>query len=175
MGIPFIMPKRPALTDATRPSLIGIANYLISLGEVRGAPEDRAMNHMRVQKLAYLAYGHHLVLKDDVLCDEAPQIWTHGPGFLSLFYALQHHRGAVDTLIRTPFETPTLEAHPVARAFLDAVEERYMHHTTHALAEIAHGPGSAWKQAAAEHDFRCPAGTVIAERHLRAGFAALGL
>ncbi len=175
MGELFSLPKRPAVTDATQPSLIGVANYLIKLGFLRDAPDDRAMSHMRIQKLAYLAYGHHLVLKDKVLCDEAPQIWTQGPGFLSLYYALQHHRGAVEAMIRTPFETPTLKDHPVARAFLEAVEERYMRHTTYALAEIAHGPGSAWKRAAAELGFQCPSNTIIPERHIRAGFASLTL
>lgn len=167
--IPF--PRRSPLPERERPSILAIANHLIALGDLRDDRAPRLMDHMRIQKLAYLAYGHHLVETDVVLCEEAPQIWPQGPGFIEIYLALQAVRGeAITHYIRTPYDTPNLDGHRATRDFLKRVEAHYARCDTLELAALAHAPESAWYRAASTVAFRCPRGTAIAPEHFRATF-----
>lgn len=170
------LPRTVAPANPEGATLIGIANHLIDLRTKPDAPASHAMTHMRIQKLAYLAYGHHLVVEQCLLCDEAPEIWHNGPGFRSLFLALQYAGPRpVVTPIRLPGGAPSLHDEPRARRFVERVAARYARLDTLALAELAHGPDSAWKLAAQAMDFRCAPGTVVPEMYLRLGFGRLAL
>ncbi len=147
-----------------RPSVIAVANRLIGLDPAQRTPDSCAMTHMRVQKLCYLVYAHHLIAHGTRPTEEQPELWTHGPGFTSLYLALQYAgTKPIDSLIRLPYGVPTLEPSGALAVFVDGIEARYAALPTLALSDLCSAEGGAWRRSAAKAGYRCPAGTVIAD------------
>ncbi len=147
-----------------KPSVIAVANRLIGLDPAQGTPASCAMTHMRVQKLCYLVYAHHLIANGARPTEEQPELWKHGPGFTSLYLALQYAgTRPIDSLIRLPYGVPTLNENGALAIFVDGVATRYAAMPTLALADLCSGDGGAWRRSAAKAGYRCPAGTVMAD------------
>lgn len=48
------------------------------------------IDHMKLQKLTYVAYGWWLAYQDIPVLNEQPQVWKLGPVFNSMYFALNH-------------------------------------------------------------------------------------
>lgn len=157
-------------------SVLAVANLFIRIGLEEPHTDACDMTHMRLQKLCYRAYGHHLQAFGEPLCEERPEIWPRGPGFLGLYLALQYGgRKPIRGLITTPYGTPTITADSRHAHFLRAVDRHYRLTSTLALSDLSHAQGSAWQRAAALYDYRCPIGAAVPDSLIRTEFAATGL
>ena len=54
---------------------LAIANYYIDKANV----EDTPLDHLRLQKLVYLAHGWHLAIHGRPLIEESVEAWKYGP------------------------------------------------------------------------------------------------
>lgn len=157
-------------------SVLAVANLFIRIGLEEPHADACEMTHMRVQKLCYRAYGHHLHAYGAPLCEERPEIWPRGPGFMNLYLALQHAgRKPVRALITTPYGTPMVAPDRREADFLRRVADHYRRTTSLNLAGLAHAPGGAWQRAAESHAYRCPMGSLVPDALIRAEFAAGGM
>lgn len=62
-----------------------IANEFIRLA----AAEGKALTHMQLQKLVYIAHGWNLAINGESLTHDAPQAWEFGPVYRELWKALR--------------------------------------------------------------------------------------
>jgi uncharacterized phage-associated protein len=78
-------------------SSLAIANEFLK----RAQDEGKALTHLHVQKLVYIAHGFNLALYGEPLIDEQFQAWEFGPIAPDLYRALRHYgSGPVTRLIR---------------------------------------------------------------------------
>lgn len=154
-----------------RASLYAVANRIIAFGLFQAGPGTPPMTPRRIQALAYLAYGHHLVVHLHPLCRYAPEAWREGPGFGDLAYALHTYGDEpVAREIAGPRGVEALPAGP-ARRLVDRVCLAYAHHDAGDLAVLVKGRARAWAQTLAAR----PEGSPIPAEHLRADFLTLAL
>ncbi len=146
------------MTRPYRP--LAFANEFISMHARRGGTE-----HLKLQKLTYLAYGWWLAYHDEPILSEAPQVWAHGPVFKSLYHALKHFGRTPITVPQR--ETPFSEAPRVDQGdqevlgLLEWIVNRYGERSAYDLSELTHQPDSPWRKVAAEHSFVVPRDTDI--------------
>ena len=121
--------------------------------------------HMKLQKLTYLAYSWWLAYHDDAILSEEPQVWTHGPVFKGLYFALRYKgRDRITALQKeNPFSEPDRvpEDDEEVHQLIAWVWERYGSRSAYALSDLTHEAGSPWRQVAEMHGFRVPMNTAI--------------
>jgi uncharacterized phage-associated protein len=134
---------------------LALANYLI-----RWHGYEDGIDHMKLQKLVYLAHGWWLAYHDDLVVTERPQVWRYGPVFPSMYRALS---GSGERPIRfpqreTPFGSPPDiddDDHDVT-GLMDWVWSRYGGYTAIRLSDMTHQPGTPWRVMAERHRFQAP-------------------
>jgi uncharacterized phage-associated protein len=138
---------------------LAFANEFIVMSRPDGA------EHMKLQKLVYIAYGWWLAFHDKPILSEQPQVWTHGPVFKRLYHTLKHfgRRSIESTQRETPFEAPPRvhDGDEEVHQLLDWVWERYGAQSSFALSDLTHRPGSPWRQVATRYNFKVPQDTHI--------------
>ena len=67
-------------------SAASLANAFLS----QAFGERKGISPMKIQKLAYLAHGYHLVEYDEPLLDEVFEAWRFGPVLNSLYHQCKH-------------------------------------------------------------------------------------
>lgn len=144
----------------TRPyKPLAFANEFIAKAGPSGA------EHMKLQKLTYLAYGWWLAYYDDPILSEGPQVWTHGPVFKSLYFALRTFGRAPVTTMQPdgPFGQVLRVDNTDAEvlSLLDWIWGRYGSKSAYYLSDLTHESGSPWRQVAEEHEFKVPMDTPI--------------
>lgn len=121
--------------------------------------------HMKLQKLVFLAHGWWLAFHSDAALNEEPQVWTHGPVFKTMYHALKHHgRSPIRyTEKRQPFAPAPLISDGDAEATecINWVWGRYGKHDAFYLSDLTHKQGSPWEQVARQHNFRVQHDTSI--------------
>ncbi len=153
---------------------LAVANYFI---ERFGAPNG--IEHMKLQKLVYCAYGWWLALDDTGtrLLNEGPQVWRHGPVFDSLYHVLKPFGRRPITEIQSvsPFARPDqIDADDDnTRFLLDWTWNRYGHLSSFALSNMTHKAGTPWNRVATEHDFRVPFGLEIPDEYIKEEFSRI--
>lgn len=156
----------PAATVA-RASIYAVANRIVAFGAFHAGPDVPPMTQRRIQVLAYLAYGHHLVVHLGPLTESPPEAWQTGPAFGSLAYALHTYgTGPAEQEIAGPRGVERLDAGP-ARQLVDRVCLSYGHHDEADLATLIKGRGAAWAETLAQGR----EGATIPDARLRAEFA----
>jgi uncharacterized phage-associated protein len=167
---PLGLPDEALAVESVRPSLIAVANDLITRNQQGQMRSTFVLDAQRVAMIVYFAHGHHVAIQGRWLADEAPRIRPWGPGFHSLTLA---GRGdpIAECLIRTPQGVPDLDDHPATRAFLGHIEARYARYTTDDLTTLATRPGSAWRRAFTEWKRRPTEGATVADHHLATYFS----
>ena len=147
---------------------LAVANEFI----VRAAPDG--VEHMKLQKLVYYAYGWWLAYEKTSFISEQPQVWQHGPVFKTLYHALKNHgRGPIPIVQSdSPFARPPRvdPADQKALELIDWVWERYKSYTSFDLSDMTHSPGSAWYIMAEQNNWRVRGETVIPDEIIRAVF-----
>ncbi|MCT4654234.1 MAG: DUF4065 domain-containing protein [Cohaesibacter sp.] len=130
------------------------------------------IEHMKLQKLVYCAYGWWLAsygMDRERLTAEGPEIWKHGPVFSSLYQALKEFGRAP---ILTPLSAgPLVQAETVGEdieviALVDWVWSRYGRMSGFDLSDLTHQVGSPWHRVAMENDFRIARHTQIPDKYI---------
>ena len=154
---------------------LAIANTFIE----RFAPAAD-IEHMKLQKLVYCAYGWWLAtqgMNAPRLTTEGPQIWQHGPVFNSLYQTLKVYgrQSITSAQSQTPFQPPlTVNADDAdAHTLINWVWARYGHLSGLALSDMTHKPGSPWYRMAQENGFRIARNTPINDQYIYDEFQGL--
>ena len=152
---------------------LAIANeFIANFGSPTG------IEHMKLQKLVYCAYGWWLASHEDEtrLTDEGPEIWKHGPVFSSLYSTLRifGREPITHPQSRNPFEDPPKvgDDREVVR-LLQWVWSRYGHLSSFALSDMTHKPGTPWHRVAQENSWKVPFNTRIPDEYIREEFRSL--
>lgn len=78
-------------------SVAAIANEFLK----KARDEGRALTHMQLQKLPYIAHGWGSAILNQPLLSVTPQAWRYGPVYPTLYDALSRYgAGAVDDFVR---------------------------------------------------------------------------
>lgn len=131
------------------------------------------LEHMKVQKLVYCAYGWWLGgngLNSERLTTEGPEIWRHGPVFSSIYKVLKNFgaQPIPGPQSASPFQEPAridADDDEVER-LLVWIWGRYGHLSGFALSDLTHRPGSPWHRVAVENNFRVPMSTEIPDQYI---------
>jgi len=149
-------------------SPLAIANEFI---DRHGRPYG--VEHMKLQKLVYCAYGWwlgHYGLEGVRLTGERPQIWKFGPVFPSLYRALRlfGRRGIDAPQSALPFGDPERVDKEDVEVFalIDWVWDRYGQMSSFSLSDMTHRPGTPWHRVASEHNFQIPQHTPIPDEYI---------
>ena len=111
-------------------SVFDVARYFLN----KDIPNsERAITHLKLQKLAYYAQAWHLALLGDTLFDETIEAWVHGPVCPMLYYKYREYG-----FNEIPHNEETVYIPEKSRKVIDAVWEvyggfdgRYLEHLTH--------------------------------------------
>jgi uncharacterized phage-associated protein len=121
---------------------LAVANEFIVMSEGQG------VDHMKLQKLTYMAYGWWLAYYDEPFINEAPQVWQHGPVFKSLYHALSMNGWRpIKTVQNDVFVTDAPRANDnddQVRDLLTWIWGRYGGRSSTWLSEKTHQPGTPW-------------------------------
>jgi uncharacterized phage-associated protein len=121
---------------------------------------EDGIDHMKLQKLVYLAHGWWLAYHDAPVVSERPQVWRYGPVFPSMYRALSPFgsRPIRFPVRDAPFgPTPDIDENDnETRQLLDWVWSRYGGLTAIQLSDLTHEFGSPWRTIAQEHNYRIP-------------------
>lgn len=122
---------------------------------MRGRQENRALTHMQLQKLPYIAHGWALPLLGVPLIQNNPEAWRYGPVYRDLYEILSRYgAGAVTDFIRENDDNPFIDdAGNIIRADLTSDEERlidmvwdkYKEKSGIDLSAITHERGTPWR------------------------------
>jgi uncharacterized phage-associated protein len=124
-----------------------IANYLLAKAEV----DQVSLDHLKLQKLVYIAHGWHLGLFGTPLIRQLIEAWTYGPVVGVIYQAFkpfganpidsQAHFYDSEMGAWKDYE-PTLT--PNSKAVLDQVWEKYRGFSGTQLITLTHQPGTPW-------------------------------
>lgn len=121
---------------------------------------EGGIDHMKLQKLVYYAYGWWLAFEAEPLLTEGPELWKHGPVFSSLYFTLSPKRSVriSEPQKATPFSEP-----PMVNAddqqtleLVDWVWGQYGQFGAFALSDKTHAKGTPWQIEAERHQYRVP-------------------
>lgn len=119
---------------------------------------DGGIDHMKLQKLVYYAYGWWLAYEKEPLLIEGPELWKHGPVFSSLYAVLAPNRSNTITAPQrnTPLKPPPLisDNDEKALGLVDWIWERYGQFGSFRLSDMTHAPGTPWQIEAARNNYR---------------------
>lgn len=136
---------------AYEPSLT-IANEFID----RAQKERRALTHMQLQKLVYLAHGWNLAINGEPLIEDDVEAWEFGPVIRKLYDALRRYGGEpIRRMISwgddTPFPDDNFKEPARTalanneRAVVDRVWDTYKSFQAFQLSALTHSRGSPWQ------------------------------
>jgi|ERR1700722_1978514 len=138
---------------------LAVANEFILKSEGGG------IEHMKLQKLVFYAYGWWIGYHPDPIISESPQVWRYGPVFSSLYHALKGFGRSLITGIQSdyPFQPPprTDSSDAEAQQLVAWVWQRYGGYTSYQLSEMTHAPGSPWRQVAEKTNWHVAPSTPI--------------
>ena len=125
---------------------LAIANYFIDKGNV----EDDPLDHLRLQKLVYIAHGWNLAVHGEPLIREAVEAWKYGPVIPSLYH--QFKRWGNDLITENGVELSGMRARVPnveygderVRQVLDAVWDGYKRFSGVQLSNLTHESGTPW-------------------------------
>lgn len=149
---------------------LAAANYIIV-----AFAQQRGVEHMKLQKLVYNAYGWWLAFHDNNnLLNERPQVWKFGPVFNSLYHVLKPFGRSQITRPQSPgpFDKPPTidDADKDAKTLLEWIWNCYGHLSSFALSDMTHKMGTSWQRIAQERQFSVPFGLEIPDEYIREEF-----
>ncbi|MGR3248551.1 MAG: Panacea domain-containing protein [Paracoccus sp. (in: a-proteobacteria)] len=136
------------------------------------------IDHMKLQKLMYYAYGWWLALRDTPLISAKPQVWKLGPVFRPVYSAFASHRGEPikDLKKVDPFSPPyTIPVESEGAKVVDWIWDRYGHYTGIELSEKTHEVGTPWHNKVKELNFVVPKFLELDDAEIRPYFYDLGV
>jgi uncharacterized phage-associated protein len=119
---------------------------------------EGGIDHMKLQKLVYYAYGWWLAYEAEPLLTEGPELWKHGPVFSSLYSALAPRRSIRISAPQqaSPFSPPPMvpEDDQQTNGLIDWVWGRYGQFGAFALSDMTHAKGTPWQIEAERQGYR---------------------
>lgn len=160
------------MPDNARPYLpLSFANEFISMSAGAG------VEHMKLQKLVYYAYGWWLAANETPIISEAPEVWRHGPVFPSLYNALKGNGGRpITTLQKRVYFQPAPRLNDgdfEADELANWIWQKYSVFSSFELSDKSHAQGSPWSTVAKSHDYRVPFNTEIPDEVTKSYFRGL--
>lgn len=136
----------------------------------RHAPAE-GIQHMKLQKLCYYAYGWWLT-EYDPLVNKGPEAWRYGPVFNAVYQTYSFY-GSLPIMkpLKTMFEPKqALLLSDEALSLVDWIWSKYGRHSAIKLSEMTHEPGTPWHRVAKEHNYKVPQHFVIPDDYIREYF-----
>jgi uncharacterized phage-associated protein len=152
---------------------IEVANSFISLFVPYGGVE-----HMKLQKLLFYAYGWWLAFRPEPLLREKPEVWRYGPVFSSVYWTFNHVGSApiLEPAKDLPFErrVPAVPSEDSdVSNFIAWVAQKYGRFDSLQLSDMTHEPGTPWHEMAEKYDFKVPKHLQIDDKIVRSYFKHL--
>jgi uncharacterized phage-associated protein len=116
-----------------------IANWFLD----RSQKDESALSIMSILKLAYIAHGWRLEMKNEPLFDNRIEAWQHGPVVPDVYSAFRP-QGIVPTKSVEGYPVPT-DGTDVD--FLEQIYKIYGHLSPFRLSELTHVAGGPWETA----------------------------
>ncbi len=116
---------------------VAVANFVIRLARDQG----RSLSIMRVLKVAYMAHGWTLAVRDQPLVDEFVQAWKFGPVIPSIYYTFRPY-GAYDLDVIKIVRNEEVDTE--TGTFLEHVYRMYEGVSDWELSRLTHVPGGPW-------------------------------
>ncbi len=143
-----------------------IANHILDVASETAT----ALTQMQVIKLAYIAHGWNLALKEKPLFDDPVQAWDHGPVIPDLYHAFKSFKKKPVTSKAKIFDIvdgklqltePSInDLDDNERAFVDQLIRKilssYGHLTAWQLRDITHMPGTPWHTITQQYEAEIP-------------------
>lgn len=98
---------------------------------------------MSLLKLAYIAHGWNLEMRNEPLFVNRIEAWRYGPVIPDVYKAFRP-QGVIPSKPDTSFAAPT---DPVDVGFLEQIYKIYGHMSAFRLSELTHEPGGPWETA----------------------------
>jgi uncharacterized phage-associated protein len=126
---------------------LDIANEFIEFSQKELSP----IQHMKLQKLCYLAHGWHLALENKPLFDDSIEAWTYGPVIPSIYHEFKNFgKEPITRLGSTAYVdfggTPPIKSDCKTVQILNRVWDVYKKFTAIQLSALTHQPDSPWSQ-----------------------------
>lgn len=136
------------------------------------------IDHLKLQKLAYFAYGWWLAYYEGTrLTTVRPQIWKLGPVFQPIYGAFAGFKSDyIKTMqLDNPFSPPQAlpDAAAEAKQLVDWIWSRYGKYSGVELSNMTHEFGTPWFEAAKRHNFVIPRYTEMDDDEIRAYFVGV--
>lgn len=159
-----------------------VANFFLDRAEEAG----QKLDHMKLQKLVYIANGWHLAITGEPLFYERVEAWPYGPVIPDLYHELkQYGRKPIEERLAV-LDLETFEpvaasvyqdedAETVARTveILQRVWTSYGNFSALQLSTLTHKPDTPWDKVAKENKTSEPRGIVIREDLIRDHYLTL--
>lgn len=150
-------------------SSVAIANNFLEQFGAQG------IEHMKLQKLVYYAYGWWLAEKNARLTTESPEIWQYGPVFNHLYHVFKNFgRQKIFQPYQTrPFDPPE-NVNPdddEVRHFVRWIWTRYGGLSSFELSDMTHREGTPWQRVAQENNYCIGYHAHIPDDYIREFFA----
>lgn len=159
-----------------------VANFFLD----RAADAGQKLDHMKLQKLVYIAHGWYLAVTGEPLIYERVEAWPYGPVIPDLYHQLkQHGRSPIEERLSV-VDLETFEPIPasvyqgqdaaaIARSvdILQRVWARYGQLTALQLSTLTHKPGTPWDAVAKDNATTEPRGFVISDDRIRDHYVTL--
>lgn len=140
------------------------------------------IDHLKLQKLLYLANGWWIAAKGEPLFDERPEVWRYGPVFSPIYRAFSGAGRAPLTKLRGagPFggDAPRVPNNPESQPVLQLVDwiwDEYGGLSGVALSDLTHDIGTPWRTIAQANNYSVPMGMQIPADDDREYFSSLAL
>lgn len=115
-----------------------VANWFIE----RAAKDGRALSIMQLLKLAYIAHGWNLEIRNEPLFTNKVEAWQYGPVIPEVYHAFRPQGIHATKIVEAP---PITDAADLS--FLEEIYKIYGHLSPFKLSELTHVSGGPWETA----------------------------
>ena len=120
--------------------IVDVADEILRLAKQRGRP----LTPLQLVKLAYIAQGWSLAVRNRSLFNERIEAWKYGPVIPDLYHATKKY--GRDPIPFDLIEDNRRSVDDETSRFLDDVVEKYSHLSGWALSSLTHRTGSPWQK-----------------------------
>lgn len=128
---------------------VAIANYFV----IKAKDDKAKLDLLKLVKLVYLAYGWSLVILNQRLIDEAPEVWPYGPVCPTVYHTFKKwsnkktisHTERFYDMTENKWTTPAIKDDEISvKRLLDTIWKMYYDLSGVDLSNLTHQEGSAW-------------------------------
>lgn len=140
--------------------------------------QEGKIEHMKLQKLLFYAYGWWLTNHVSPLLTAKPEVWRYGPVFSSVYWKFNKFgSGAIEgPQPLTPFSNiaPTILRDGSEHSnFIDRIWDMYGSFDGMLLSDMTHKKGTPWQQTAEQCNYQVPQNHPISDAVTKSYFCGL--